>query len=165
MSKRFGRNQKRAFREKVAALDHEKNLLNLQNKRTIERFHEIENYANRINEIIGGATIISRDIDVHKTGYEMDYLNKIVLKEMDLQAFLRDGPYTGQCINQKVLQVIKIKAVQDKVRECMHVRLTCGNSVYGYAITPEAIKLLPLRQLAENISLQMAIAIKEGLDK
>jgi len=164
MSKRFGRNQRRAMREKISSLALEKTFVEVDKKTALNKLHQVECELREIKEIIGHSTILSKHLDTVETNYEMEFYNKFPYEQFDTMYFCKkDDPDPMLSMRSfKTLDVLKIKAVIDHLRLLMHVRLTCGGKVYGYALTKEALTQIPTDKLIKEVAYQLGHALKNA---
>lgn len=75
---------------------------------------------------------------------------------------LDDIPAMVRC-EQEAMHLLQISSVHESLARQMHVRVTLENACAGYAISQEAIKLLPAEDLATTIADELAVHLVSNL--
>lgn len=152
MSRRFGRNQKRAMRAKIAGLES----LNEQQSKKISDLHDDINQAN---------TVIERTAQVLGDHFATLPVQTRVVKEMQssfqVSIFQPNRSYSIQGAVMHALSAMEIYVYQaslhvDELRSMIHFRYASESGQVGYGLSQQAWSRLREGQLQEMIEKQIA---------
>lgn len=151
MSRRYGRNQKRRAREELA------NVMALADYR-------IKAHAESLN-MLQGALREKRDAlaavaDALGPAFVGLPLNELMLRIFDV-AYVEDAPDSFMAVppgasDPVTMQVLKMSAHDDLVRDRVHVRVRLAGGDVAYALSDAAIRQMPADALARNVGRHIA---------
>ena len=140
MSKRYGRNQKRAAREKIVELQR---ALDMQRGIAVYTRNKMDNYEatiNRVAKVLGpnfyGLPAVKREVDVVRQNYRMpsaDSASAFMMMQPDMKADL-----VRYAVNN--LDVMLCTSDMDYLRDTVHLMLHGRDGKIGYAISRNAME-------------------------
>ena len=160
MSTRFGRNQKRRMREALLAGEE----LRKAGLRTISHMRSLLEdrrlFLEYVLDIVGEESILNPEpLDNRVQKYNVP---KIVFRN-----FPRFSPDEGTvaCVQNVILNVLETRVVLDRLKGAIHVRTRLGNGDVAYALSDQAIALMPTRQLAARLQQEISYQLANKLAK
>ena len=160
MSTRFGRNQKRRMREALLAGEE----LRKAGLRTISHMRSLLEdrrlFLEYVLDIVGEESILNPEpLDNRVQKYNVP---KIVFRN-----FPRFSPDEGTvaCVQNVILNVLETRVVLDRLKGAIHVRTRLGNGDVAYALSDQAIAMMPTRQLAARLQQEISYQLANELAK
>lgn len=157
MSKRFGRNQKRAMRE---ALDNQaQQLAFMQRQRdgAIANQRPLRDALNRVARVLGphffGLPAVSQVVSRIEREYRIPRVQAIKLVPADDMAALVDYAIT-------TLECTKIGSNMDHFRGMMHLRLQTSAGDLSYGISDSALQCASIEDLTPEIAHMLAAELR-----
>lgn len=159
MSKRFGRNQRRRARERIAALEQASQIDRELLKHVNKRRSELEKEINDAKRIVGRMSVLfepeARRLDGPARSPMHMFTHSAAMDEG--QAFFHNQSQTVP------LPVMLSMVNRDGLDMAIHCKVMFGDGQWGYAISEEAVLATPKDVLVERICQQLALTIGEQL--
>jgi hypothetical protein len=157
MSKRFGRNQKRKMRERIAELETDRD-------RWKKRHDEVRMLGQRDRLIVKetadvlGSHFITmdpdnaeiRDIDQVAHGWRVPIMQDLPLSPLE------PGAMTCRKFMERVLPVLHGSVIANDLRGEVHIRFKYDGEIVGYSISRRALLMMPQKYAVEKIATEMA---------
>ena len=160
MSTRFGRNQKRRMREALLAGEE----LRKAGLRTISHMRSLLEdrrlFLEYVLDIVGEESILNPE--PHDNRVQKYNFPKIVFR-----TFPRFSPdeRTVACVQDVIANVLETRVVLDRLKGAIHFRARLGNGNVAYALSDQAIALMPTRQLAARLQQEISYQLANELAK
>lgn len=159
MSRRFGRNQRRQARERIAALEQavamDRGLL----AHVSERKRQLEQEISEAKRIVGRMSVLfepeTKRLDGPARSPMHLFTHSAVVKEA--QAFFHDRSKTVP------LPVMLSRMNKDSLDMAVHCKVLFGDGQWGYAMSEEAVLATPEDVLVERIARELAMTIGQQL--
>jgi hypothetical protein len=172
MSKRYGRNQKRAHRAIVAGMEAEAATLRAQNARLFEANRDLANEIACAKRIVGEYCVAfnprSSTLSLHQSDFieVMEYEkqhNVGVYKYWDFNPNEMLAPISMHRIRLPIMCVI---ADREHIRGSRHLKVVYDSKAWGYAIDPMAWRMSRYPEvLCRNIAERLTYQIYEEMSK
>ncbi len=175
MSRRYGRNQRRAHRERIEALD-QRNVA-LQAAMTMDRgllasttgkLRDAKDQIERVRRTLGPNTALLPPLTVALQG---DARNRVMLEAFGGRppSLAYDGSMSsmGQCAQDVELPALLSRVGRDggPHGRAVHVKVRFADQQLGYAISEEAMRDLPLEILVGDIAQALAEQLGPALKR
>lgn len=152
MSRRFGRNQKRAMRAKIADLEYVSELQNITIARLKMQLNEADTVIERTAQVLGDhfATLPV------KTHYVKDMLDRF-----QISIFEPERSWSMRAAVMRSLTTLEIEPYQaslhvDELRSMIHLRYASESGQVGYGLSDQAWKNMRTGHLVELLEKQIA---------
>ena len=174
MSKRFGRNQKRAMRLQISEAEDMANRLRESHlmaegliSHMSDKLREADDYARQVAKMVDPMCIISRDPKTFEQVSEGDFqLPKYS------QALRHDFSEPIQEISKVraiTMHRLHVKSVIDDLNNQLHVRVSLKGKDAGYSISGEALRQAPkdflVRRISQDVARHLVEIIKSDMTK
>ena len=158
MSRRYGRNQKRRAREEIARLERERASWEEGYRRDVPFLERT------LAEKRAALAAVADALGPAFVGLP---LNELMLRIFDVadaerapDSFMSIPPGGTEPVTMHVLKM----RVQDRVGDMVHVRVRLAGTDAAYALSETAIRQMPARALAKNLSEQLAAFLVRELE-
>lgn len=154
MSKRFGRNQKRAMREEIAKEKERASLSERHLKASISNQAPIREALNRVASVLGkhfyGLPPVQMHIGAIQKSYRMPRIQ-------DAAVFAETG-LMSSLINYAIdeLSVMSCSAARDEMRGTVHLRFETPAGHFGYGISEAAFRRTTAPEIEHEIAPMIA---------
>ena len=160
MSTRFGRNQKRRMREALLAGEElrKAGLQTISYMRSLLEDRRL--FLEYVLDIVGEESILNPEpLDNRVQKYNVP---KIVFRN-----FPRFSPDEGPvaCVQNVILNLLETRVVLDRLKGAIHFRARLGNGDVAYALSDQAIAMMPTRQLAARLQQEISYQLANKLAK
>lgn len=160
MSTRFGRNQKRRMREALLAGEElrKAGLQTISYMRSLLEDRRL--FLEYVLDIVGEESILNPEpLDNRVQRYNFP---KIVFRN-----FPRFSPDEGTvaCVQNVIANVLETRVVLDRLKGAIHFRARLGNGDVAYALSDQAIAMMPTRQLAARLQQEISYQLANELAK
>lgn len=161
MSRRFGRNQRRQARERIAALEQavamDRGLL----AHVSERKRQLEQEISDAKRIVGRMSVLFEPESKHLDGPARSPMHMFTHSAVvdDGRAFFHNQSKTVP------LPVMLSMVKKDGLDMAVHCKVLFGDGQWGYAMSDEAVLATPEDVLVERIARELAITIGQQLQE
>lgn len=161
MSRRFGRNQRRQARERIAALEQavamDRGLL----AHVSERKSQLEQEISDAKRIVGRMSVLFEPETKHLDGPARSPMHMFTHSAVvdDGRAFFHNQSKTVP------LPVMLSMVKRDGLDMAIHCKVLFGDGQWGYAISEEAVLATPEDVLVERIARELAMTIGQQLQE
>ena len=166
MAKRFGRNQRRKMRERIAALDTALFMDRALQKRQRAMIDYLAHELSTARRIAGNLSVLfeTSDRPMRLSGPVQREIR--VHKVEPLRAPSENsGDAIATTVQAVPLPVMVADLDQDKMSDAVHTRVCFGDGRWGYAVSGLAIQAMPFDVLVERMSKELALQIAHDLKK
>ncbi|SEH89241.1 hypothetical protein [Paraburkholderia hospita] len=151
MSKRYGRNQKRRARERIAAL--EENGVRLRNayaRRTAENA-DLTDHVQYVASVLGHMSILSGESLHHTDGDD-----GMRLHVHNPLSFLPGSLDESEVAMMEIMRLLDVSAVRDMAKRSIHAIVHVGREQSCYAISETTLRSMSREQLAHFLTRKVA---------
>jgi hypothetical protein len=161
MSKRFGRNQRRAARERVAKLEQALKMDRALLAHVGERKRQLEGEIANAKRIAGRMSVLFDPQTMSIPGQARAMVDAAQSAWFDPTRSIED--FTTASLQRIPLDVLLTKVDPHKLRSAVHVKVQFSDHAVGYAATEEALHYMPEDVFIEHTSRSIAMELSRQL--
>lgn len=175
MSRRYGRNQKRAHRQRIEQLERVKAEVMRQMQHQLREIHELRSTLDTAAEVMGPHWVglppkvieaLWMQIDEGRHPADAPRPFKFSLPTEREALSLGLERYQQSFVElEKTVFMEPMDVWLQEARECVHVRLDLGNGHFAYALSRTAIEQTPTRALACRIGREFTRSLERLLSR
>lgn len=161
MSRRFGRNQRRAARQALADSQHQLDVTRTSLSDAGARLQKIQREMNDARRIAGEMSILFPASVMGIPGPKRDHIQVRTFNPLDrLDPMDRHNRIAAR---GQSLPVMLSRIDTSALRDAVHVRVRFGDRVVGYAISHDAIESTPKDILTDRLATELAHGMADQL--
>ena len=157
MSRRFGRNQKRAMREALASQGKDLEFMRRQRDGAIANQRPMREALDRVACVLGphffGLPVVSQIVGRIEQEYRIPHVQALNFIQPNELAALVEHSIT-------TLQAVKTRGVVDKLRGTTHLRLRTNAGDVAYAISDSAMECASIDDLVPEVAYMLASELR-----
>jgi hypothetical protein len=172
MSRRYGRNQKRAARQALAEASQvidsvrcnalsDRGLLREMSQRLAEIRRELDD----AKRIAGRMSILFPATTTAVQGPARDSIETYLHQSQTPMSYLESGEATLQDAVLRTMRLpMLVKRIQaDRLQQAIHARVKFGDGLWRYGISMDAVQGMPTRELADLLSRELGLTMAQDL--
>jgi hypothetical protein len=150
MSKRYGRNQKRAHRERIAYLERSHAHMRQFVEERDEEIAEVSNHLQYVAAVLGHLSVLNPSL------HHVDGHDRMVLDAPKPDDIVGAGLSPNEVAMMEIMRTLEIGTVRDAMRRNIHAVVHMADKTCAYAMSESTLRTLTTKQLAYMIEKQIA---------